>query len=123
MSDGNKIIPIKGAKKIPKAQELTKELKEVKKEAKKEIAEVKQVAEQQVEEVKQAVEIEKKELKKEAFEAKKEVKTLQVENEELKNLLIDVIKAQGKTRWTEILNIICWIICFSLIIIQSFKGG
>ena len=121
MSDDLK-TPIKVTKKTVKTQELTKELKEVKKEAKKELAEVKQVAEQQVEEVKQVVELEKRELKKEAVEAKKEVKTLQVENNELKNLLIDVIKRQDRSKWTEYLNILCWVICFVLIIMQSMKG-
>ena len=101
---------IKGAKKQPKVQELTKELREVKKEAKKEI-----------EEVKQLTEAEKKELKRKAIEAKKEINTLIGENQELKDLLVNVIKQQGKIRWTEYINIICWIICFVLIIVQSIK--
>lgn len=117
----NDIPVIKGAKKQPKVQELTKELREVKKEARKEIEEIKQVAEQQVEEVKQLTETEKKELKRKTVEAKREINSLTSENQELKDLLVNVIKQQNKSRWAEYINILCWIICFILIIIQSVK--
>ena len=86
-----------------KEEVTVQEIEEVTKEAKKEIKEA------------------KKEAKREIEEALDRAKQAEIEKEELRNLLIQVLKAQSQSKVRDWLNIICWIICFALLIIQALN--
>jgi vacuolar-type H+-ATPase subunit E/Vma4 len=65
----------------------------------------------------------KKEILSVKKEAKKEVKEVEKQRDHLQDLLNQVIANQTSSKFRDTINIICWFICFSLLIIQAIKGA
>jgi len=69
------------------------------------------------------VEIEKKkEIKEVKKEAKEEIKKVAQERDHLQKLLNEVIANQTSSKIRDYVNIAFWIVCFTLLILQSLGG-
>jgi Asp/Glu/hydantoin racemase len=83
---------------------------------------IKEEIDKKTQEVTEQAKVEVQVAKDEVKSAKKEVKCLKDENEELKKLLIAVLQNQTNSKFRDWINIACWGICFTLLIVQAIKG-
>jgi hypothetical protein len=52
----------------------------------------------------------------------KELQATQQERDYLKDLLVQVIENQNRSKWMDRLNMLFWIACYSLLLFQMYKG-
>lgn len=63
----------------------------------------------------------KKSAKSEVRKVKSEVKQVAQERDHLQVLLNQVIANQTSSNWKEWINIVCWIICLGMLVVEGLK--